>query len=600
MNFIILINNTIRSAKRVLFLVICSVSMLGNFACSRPHESGNNKKSGNASSHDLAQKLIHSGDSNLRFNKDSSFIYYSTALKLAHEQNLEFIKPQAYYNLAIIYEDASDLRMAALYLDSAKAASIEMKDFEWLSNTYNALGNLKFDMLDSSNSRSYFDSAYLIAKRHSLPRQTGIALASCTKFEPDGNVKIKSLKSAIQTLRLESGNDEEIALIYVNLGLNFSNPDTAMKYYQMAISIARKVKSPEIEMAAYNNMVYCYLDKQQPKEAEECLISNAIPIAERNGNYDWLSTLYDTYSDVLIAMNKPMEAFSYEKLALNSRVKADGLAAKSQVRLLSLLLDLKNNQILIEKQQTEVRQKDYKIRLIFLWGSISLLIILTIISVYIWFQQRGKIRMQAALIDSAKHLIEAEENMKGRVSLELHDLVTPFYTSMVREIDQAGIPEQRIAERLRIKVTDLSQSLRNLSHRMNNNFREQLSLPVLLKGLCDDFRKVSDIPVDFFADGFDNELTDEEIIHLYRIVQELFSNALKYLNTGEIKLSLSENTGTIFIFYSDTGPGFDSNTASANGIGIRNIIERARIINGKAVLTTSPGNGTSWRIAVPR
>jgi two-component system, NarL family, sensor kinase len=297
-------------------------------------------------------------------------------------------------------------------------------------------------------------------------------------------------------------------------------------------------------------------------------------------------------------MNKPMEAFSYERSALNSRVTADGITAKSQIRLLSSLIDLKNNQILIQKQQTEVRQKDSKIRLIYLWGSISLLIILSTVSVYIWYQQRGKIKMQAALIDSAKHLIEAEEDIKGRVSLELHDLVTPFYTSMVREIDHAEIPDLEIAERLRVKVSDISESLRNLSHRMNNNFREQLSLPVLLKGLCDDFRKVSDIPVDFSADGFECELTDEVIIHLYRIVQELLANALKYLKTGNIKLSLSEKLETVFIFYSDTGPGFDISIVGAKGIGIKNIIERARIINGKAVLTTSPRNGTSWRISV--
>lgn len=580
-------------------LLLFSLLLVINNACLRSSVSTNESVASTESANSVANSLMKAGQSYLKVCEDSSYIFYSMALKLAQEKHLDSIKPQSYYSLAIIYKEASDLRMAAIYLDSAMVSSTKEKDYEWLSNAYNALGNLELNLFDSINAKCYYDSAYAIAQRHSLKRQSGIALASLAKYDNDVDIMNEKFKMAIRVLSSEPGNEEEIALLFVNIGMNGSNPDTAIRYFQKAIDIARKVKSPEIEMAAYNNMAYSFLDKAQPELAEQCLKYYAIPLAEQEQNYDWLSTLYDSYSDVFIARSKPMEAFTFERLALNSRARADGLEAKAQVRLLSTILDLKNKQILIQKQQTEVRQKDYKIRLIYLWGSVGSLIIFAIIAVYFWRQQREKIRMQSELINSAKHLIEAEENLKGRASMELHDMVTPFYTTMFRAIDNAGIQDRSVERELKGKVSELSDVLRKLSHQMSNNFREQLDLPALIHGLADDFRRVSNVPVEVFTNSFNAELSGEKTIHLYRIVQELLANALKYITDGAIKISLAEEMGILFILYSDTGPGFNKDNAGKNGIGIMNIFERAKIIRGKAVLTTSPGKGTQWRITVP-
>jgi signal transduction histidine kinase len=547
----------------------------------------------------LARAFLMIGVAYSNQNTDSSFIYFSKALRLATLFNLEQIKPKVYYNLAMIYHAASDLKMALLYLDSSALYSTRVKDFKWLSNTYNAMGNLKFDMLDSSNARVMFDSAYAIGSKHYFPKQVGVALASLAKFENVPEKLSRMQQSAIDILKKYPGNEEEIASIYVNLGEASTIADTAIKYYHSAIEIAHKGNSAEIEIAAYNNLAYSFIEKKEFSRAADCLNKYAIPLALRIGNFDWLSTLYDSYADVLISENKSEQAFFYAREALKAKAKADQIQATEQVRLLSVLLDVKSKELRIQKNELKLKDKDDTIVLILLGGSVFSFILLVVIFSIIWIQQRTRIKFQTEMIASAKRLLEAEENIKGRVSMELHDLATPFYTSMLQQIEEAQIQNISVEIDLKKKLSEIADGLRQLSHKMNNRFFEQLSITELLAGLCEDFKNVSNIPLHCRVGHSDVVLSPEETIHIYRIAQELFTNALKYLTSGEIRFSFSEQSGTLFIIYKDTGSGFDVKSAVSKGIGITNIFERAKLIHGKAILESTPGKGTNWIVSIP-
>jgi signal transduction histidine kinase len=134
---------------------------------------------------------------------------------------------------------------------------------------------------------------------------------------------------------------------------------------------------------------------------------------------------------------------------------------------------------------------------------------------------------------------------------------------------------------------------------MNNKFLQQLTITELIEGLCKDLQASSSLSIRCVIGEGNYNLTNEETIHLYRIVQELLTNGLKYVPSGEIKITLSDEAGKVFIFYEDKGPGFDAAIERKKGLGISNIEQRAKIIKGKAVLTTSVNKGTKWEINVP-
>ena len=242
---------------------------------------------------------------------DSSYTWLAKSLKIANQYSLEEVQPGIYYQLAMIYWAASDAKTAVVFIDSSIIIAQKLKDYVMLSNALNALGDLKFDLNDMMDAKAMFDSAYSTAVIHDLPKQMGVAMASQSRFQNDLVVSETMRKKAIDLLRKQPGNEEEIGLILINLGVRSQNPDTAIKYYKAAIEIAKAGCTPNVEIAAYNNLAYSLIDKHETDQAGMNLINYAIPLAIKVKNTDWLASLYDTYTDVLVAQGKTAKALEY-------------------------------------------------------------------------------------------------------------------------------------------------------------------------------------------------------------------------------------------------------------------------------------------------
>jgi len=406
-------------------------------------------------------------------------------------------------------------------------------------------------------------------------------------------------RDAIQILKKQHGNEEEIASILSNLGVQSSNPDTTIKYNQFAIQYAEMANSLDVEIGAYNNLSYGYMDKKNFNEAKNCLVEHAIPLAENVKNHDWLSTLYDSYTDVLIAQKKVGQALIYARKALHERLVADKEQAADQVRLLMVLLDVKNREVKIKDDEKVISDYKDKRKQTFFWSSIVGLLLITASLIILWRSQKKSNKHKKEQILSAKKLIESEENMKGRVSMELHDLISPFHSIIRQYIEQVNIKDINLKRELNDNLMRMAENLRRISQRMNSSIMQNLTISELVKGLCEDLKGATSIPIYCEIERGDFHLSTEKAMHVYRIVQELLTNAIKYVTYGEISISLSEEKRMFFILYKDTGPGFDEKTTSSKGLGIMNIFARAKIINSKAILKTAPGNGTKWTITIP-
>jgi signal transduction histidine kinase len=547
----------------------------------------------------LAKAFILMGIVYTNKRNDSSYFYYSEAMKIVEKFKLSVLKPYLFYNFSTLYYASHDYKMTTVLLDSAIRFAVKEKDFVILSNTYNSLGSLKFDLHDEEGAKAMFDSSYKIAKKNKLFKQMGVSLGNLASFEPDPIKAIQIQKQAIGLLEKSTGTKIAKALILINIGSQLSNNDSSIKYYKSAIHSVDPSGSNEVKIAALNNMAYRYLSKKDYRNAENCLISEAIPIAEKENNFDWMSTLYDSYADVLKSQGRLDDAFTYEKKANKNRKEADKHQAADQVRLLGVLLDVKNKELKIQTIEKEIENNENRIQKMKLLFVSFLLLASGIVFITLWIIQRKKLKLQKQLVISAKRIIDAEENLKGRLAMELHDMVSPLYTQILRQIESTEIPDTSIKDELHIKLTQLADKIRQISHRMNKVFIEQLTFVELVKGACDDMQYLTDVPIKLVISKDPFDLTPEMGTHLFRIIQELLANAVKYVTTGVIHLSVSIEFQNLYIFYQDSGSGFDPERLNIEGIGLLNIVERAKLIGGEATLKTSPGNGTHWRICIP-
>jgi two-component system, NarL family, sensor kinase len=528
--------------------------------------------------------------------KDSSIIYYNQALKIADDAHLLKQKIKIIFNLATLDDAAGSHNDAITKLDSCIRLAESIKDYKSLSNAYNTLGTIKFDIQDFVSARQMFDSAFKVATTDSLYKEMGVSLVNRARFE---NNKVKSISLMKESLgylkkvKNGKGNEYEIANVFINIGNKYDdNPDSALFFYRSALQLAINANLPKIVMGAYNNMAYSYLEKKDIQMAESCLKDHAIPVALKDKNYDWLSSLHDTYADVSIAQGDYKKAFEMQKKALNYRVEDDNHKASDQVRLLAAKLDLKNKELIIQGERDRLQRTK-------LWLAISLLLMVVSVFITIVLQQRNRAKLQREQIGSARRIIEMEESEKGRIARELHDLTGQLVMGISGTIENIDFPEPELKEQIKDSIRELGKSIRQISHRMNRAMIEHFTFSELITGLCEDVQRLSGLSVHLEIPEKFPDLPNELVLHFYRITQELLTNATKYARESQVNIRIAEENDKLTLYYSDNGPGFITADKTKTSMGIMNIYERAKLIRGRATVKSSPGKGTTWEIFFP-
>lgn len=87
--------------------------------------------------------------------------------------------------------------------------------------------------------------------------------------------------------------------------------------------------------------------------------------------------------------------------------------------------------------------------------------------------------------------------------------------------------------------------------------------------------------------------------HLFRIVQELFSNTLRHAKANTLEVYLKQNDQDITLRVVDDGVGFDGSVEKTGSYGLMNIKERVSGMGGTFKLITFPKKGTSVEIRIP-
>ncbi|RYE56482.1 MAG: hypothetical protein EOP48_07910, partial [Sphingobacteriales bacterium] len=93
-------------------------------------------------------------------------------------------------------------------------------------------------------------------------------------------------------------------------------------------------------------------------------------------------------------------------------------------------------------------------------------------------------------------------------------------------------------------------------------------------------------------------LNSKQAVNLFRAVQEIVNNAIKYAQASEIKIDVQQNDKNLKISIADNGKGFDYEKEKNKSFGLNNIQSRITEINGNVNLQTAPGKGTDYRIQI--
>ncbi len=188
-------------------------------------------------------------------------------------------------------------------------------------------------------------------------------------------------------------------------------------------------------------------------------------------------------------------------------------------------------------------------------------------------------------------LIEGEEVERKRIARDLHDGLGSMLSGLKIHL--------KLAEKDNVSTTEVTtlldnsiKELRNISQNLMPESLLKLSLEHALRDLCmANSNTITNVEFQYLINK--SNLSKNHQIFIYRIIQELLNNALKYANASEILVSCSQNKETFFITVEDNGIGFNVSERSNTGMGLRNIKNRVEFLNGKLEIESIINKGTS-------
>ncbi len=191
-------------------------------------------------------------------------------------------------------------------------------------------------------------------------------------------------------------------------------------------------------------------------------------------------------------------------------------------------------------------------------------------------------------------VIETQEQVLNNISQDLHDDAGQQLTSINFQLENLKLDSPDLEEILTPiskSVALLSQSIRGVSHSLNNQIILQKDLIKVIEDDLKRLKKNRKIRVEFNAETKEvRSFSESERIFIYRIFQECINNCLKHSKCRNLEVKIKTSPHFQMIF-SDNGLGFDPNTTNAS-LGLKNMKARAEAINYLFTIESAIGEGT--------
>ncbi len=190
---------------------------------------------------------------------------------------------------------------------------------------------------------------------------------------------------------------------------------------------------------------------------------------------------------------------------------------------------------------------------------------------------------------------------RERMSRELHDRTLQMIYGaglLVRNIQAQAEPATASALDPVIRLLDQAvQSLREILQEL----QARPAMASLIDGLERLIREyglpaLMDVQTDWQIPS-DAQLPPAQLRHILAIVSEALSNVVRHARARRVHITATLDDGRLQIRIADDGRGFGPEVQP--GFGLRNMEERAHLLNGRLEIQSQPGLGTTVILEVP-
>ncbi|MBQ4235469.1 MAG: hypothetical protein II716_01365 [Treponema sp.] len=214
------------------------------------------------------------------------------------------------------------------------------------------------------------------------------------------------------------------------------------------------------------------------------------------------------------------------------------------------------------------------------------------------------IKSRKNIRDSNEYLmytIKGQEEERERIARELHDTVAQNIR-WCKSLCEKSDAKDKLSQIEEYLSKSLSQ-VRSISYNLAPPDITKNDFLLCIKNLCEEFTENSSagIRLSILENTTASFLNRDEILNLYRIVQEALSNISKHAQADEIVILIRNQAGSeekgLYIFISDDGKGFDVEKVDAKKhFGLKGMKKRADLIGAELSVVSKKDYGTQVKI----
>lgn len=209
----------------------------------------------------------------------------------------------------------------------------------------------------------------------------------------------------------------------------------------------------------------------------------------------------------------------------------------------------------------------------------------------------------------SSRFLNVQEDEKRNIARELHDEIGQTLSALklnlhsIKKFNTEEIPLKRLSQSMEL-LDQLLKQVRSISLSLHPSVLDDLGFSAAIDWLFERLNFGANVKIESVINVPDSHL-DKFSRPLFRILQEALTNIRKYSCADEINVKLVYEDNNICLYVSDNGIGFNVSLAfqkalSGKSLGLLSMRERAELIGGNLIITSSPGKGATIKILLAR
>ncbi|MDI9312243.1 MAG: sensor histidine kinase [Limnohabitans sp.] len=494
----------------------------------------------------------------------------------------------SYYYLGSIYLNQGEQKKSIEHILKALKIFEEFKNFDGIGRCKMLMAYISFNLKNYTDAEKIVNEALKVMpiknNLYYMLILTKIKVLRQHNQKEEKKLLIKTYNELKQNNKIDKEFTIDNNAFLIELYIKEKDFNNARKIISETKSVIGSINSQRA-LDTFNWIICDYdLATNKPLSNEQYLIKRVKESKESN-DLQTLTNLYEYLREGENIKGNSKKIYEYSKsydsiiqIRANEETKNEILELKTKYELEKKEQQLKVKELLLDKKN--------KLILILTLATIGI-IVLSLLS-FILFKYKNDKKEKMLITDFTHQLFENIEEERKKFSFELHDELNHELLVLKRTLNLESSS----------KIDSIINDVRDISKNLHPMTFEKIGLKESLTTLISELENKNNFVISYDIE-YDNSLSKQQEIQIFRIIQECLTNTIKHANAHAAKLSIIETEKSVQIEVKDNGTGFNVTEKLNNGksFGLSSIIERCKAIKADYRINSS-NQGTSINIEI--